>query len=72
MKKFKYFITDAGSMLATTALTLLFTAFTYYTFFCIGWLISAIVYVILIAVLIWDRNKTYNNTEKLRKQGYNV
>lgn len=72
MEKFKYFITDAGSMAALIICTIVFAAFTYYTFFCIGWLISAIIYVIVIAALIWDRNKTYNNTQKLKKEGYNV
>jgi hypothetical protein len=72
MQKFKFFITDFGSMFAVFMLTLLMVAFTYYTFFCAGWLIAIIIYVSAVIGILWDRNETYKIIKKLRDKGYNV
>ena len=72
MQKFKFFITDFGSMFAVFMLTLLMVAFTYLTFFCAGWLIAIIIYVSAVIGILWDRNETYKIIKKLRDKGYNV
>lgn len=64
MKKLKYIFSDTGSIVAMLFLSVLFTAFTVYEFLSYGWILAALIYIILIFAIIKDRINMYNKQKK--------